>query len=69
MRAKENLKPLAVMSSEVARITGLPPHSYRSIWEGIVNGQIRAVQIKNRWFADPREVAEDLGLTVKQLVA
>ena len=56
---------LPVLSPTLAKLTGQPAPLYNELWRKIVKGEIRAKQVKGRWRADPSEVIEDLGMTVR----
>lgn len=45
-------------------ITGQTP-TYRQLWEKTVCGDVRVTKKGARYFADPMEVAQDLGLTIR----
>ena len=64
-----NKVPLTALSRELAALTGGPVPSYRALWTKIVNGELPAEQVNGRYFADPRVIAQKLGLTAERAAA
>ena len=56
--------PLTEHPREIYKLTG-QRFKYRLLWEKAISGEIRIAKVGSRYFGDPQEVAEDLGLTVR----
>jgi hypothetical protein len=64
-RVVDQLVPLSLASSAISKFSGQAAPNYRSLWRRIVDGELSGVQKNGRWYLDPAQAAQELGLTSK----
>lgn len=57
--------PLVDLPRVLRALTG-EAQTYRQLWEKAVCGDVRVTKKGARYFGDPMEVAQDLGLTIRE---
>jgi hypothetical protein len=64
-RMVDQLVPLSLASSAISKFSGQAAPNYRSLWKRIVDGELTGIQRNGRWYLDPAQAAQELGLTGK----